>query len=406
MAETIRINPTLAGLLRPLGADELAGLEADLLRDGCIDPIIVWDGVLVDGHHRYRICQKHGIPFHTREMDFGSLGDACLWAWNHQNHRRNSSPYDRIERLLACKKLVASIKAKARENQQAAGGAVPQKSAEPVETRQELARLADVSHDTLAKAKFITTHADEQAKDRLRRGKTTIHAEYKRAKTAEKAAARKEQVARLAQQAKHDGPQFRLAVAEIANAADHVEPGTVDWIVTDPPYPKKHLDTFEHLSRFAAHALRPGGSALVMSGQTYLPDVIAKLATHLSYWWTVAYLTPGGQAVQLWPRKVNTFWKPVLWFVKGSYDGDWIGDVARSAVNDNDKRFHDWGQSESGMADLIERFTLPGEVICDPFVGGGTTGDVAVRLGRRFIGLDSDPAAIQTTAGRLAECQR
>jgi site-specific DNA-methyltransferase (adenine-specific) len=92
-----------------------------------------------------------------------------------------------------------------------------------------------------------------------------------------------------------------------------------------------------------------------------LPDVIAAMGEHLSYHWTLAYTTPGGQSPQIWPRKVNTFWKPVLWFVKGEYDGDWRGDVVRSDAND--KRFHEWGQSESGMMRLVEAFTAPGELI-------------------------------------------
>ncbi len=124
---------------------------------------------------------------------------------------------------------------------------------------------------------------------------------------------------------------------------------------------------------------------------------------HINYHWALSYLTPGGQSPQIWPRRVNTFWKPVLWFVKGKYTGKWIGDVAKSAVNDNDKRFHKWGQSESGIAELIEKFSEPGDVILDPFLGGGTTAVVALRLRRKFIGADIDKNAINTTEIRVRE---
>jgi site-specific DNA-methyltransferase (adenine-specific) len=106
--------------------------------------------------------------------------------------------------------------------------------------------------------------------------------------------------------------------------------------------------------------------------------------------------------VQLWQRNVNTFWKPVLWFVKGEYEGKWLGDVSRSNPNDNDKRFHHWGQSESGMADLVERCSVPGNTILDPFCGGGTTGAVALEMGRYFIGADNDQQQIDTTEARLS----
>jgi DNA modification methylase len=72
-------------------------------------------------------------------------------------------------------------------------------------------------------------------------------------------------------------------------------------------------------------------------------------------------------------------------------------------VNDNDKRFHGWGQSESGMEDLIGRVSMPGQVILDPFCGGGTTGVAAVSMNRFFVGADVDAKAIETTARRLKE---
>jgi 16S rRNA G966 N2-methylase RsmD len=183
----------------------------------------------------------------------------------------------------------------------------------------------------------------------------------------------------------------------------HVDPDSIDFIVTDPPYPKEYLSVYADLAEFAAYVLKPGGSLLCMIGHSYLPDILQSLGEHLTYHWTLAYLTPGGQSAQLWQRKVNTFWKPLLWFVKGEYTGQWIGDVCKSAVNDNDKRFHGWGQSESGMGDIVERFTTAGQVICDPFVGGGTTAVVAARLNRYFIGCDVDESCVQKTLQRIQE---
>lgn len=197
--------------------------------------------------------------------------------------------------------------------------------------------------------------------------------------------------------------RYRVFQANIQQDVDMPDDDSLDFIITDPPYPKKYLPLYGDLGAFAARTLKPGGSLVCMVGQSYLPDVLAGLSNHMHYQWTLAYLTPGGQAVQLWDRKVNTFWKPLLWFVKGKYEGEWIGDVCRSAVNDNDKDHHHWGQSESGMADIIERFTLPGQIICDPFCGGGTTGVVAVQMKRLFVGFDIDAEAIKTTIIRLAE---
>jgi site-specific DNA-methyltransferase (adenine-specific) len=185
---------------------------------------------------------------------------------------------------------------------------------------------------------------------------------------------------------------------------EDLEPGSVDAVITDPPYPAEHLPLYGKLSEHAARWLKPGGICAVMSGQTHLPDVICELATQLTYHWTMAYLTPGGQAVQVFPRRVNTFWKPVLVFRNGEGPAaEWFGDVAKSDTNDNDKRYHHWGQSESGMADLIKRLSRPGEMICDPFMGAGTTGVAALALGRSFVGCDVNADHVSAARERLEQ---
>ena len=189
----------------------------------------------------------------------------------------------------------------------------------------------------------------------------------------------------------------------VAELIDYVEPGTVDVFITDPPYPFEYLSCYSDLSHTATKLLKPGGLCVAMAGQSYLPAVLEKLGEGgLRYHWTISYLTPGGQSVQLWDRNVNTFWKPVLVHANGTYEGDWFGDVAKSDVNDNDKDHHHWGQSESGMADLIRRVSAPGDLVCDPFLGGGTTAVVAAQLGRRVIGSDIDPNALETARARFA----
>lgn len=185
--------------------------------------------------------------------------------------------------------------------------------------------------------------------------------------------------------------------------ADRIGPESVDVIVTDPPY--ADLECYSELGETAATILVPGGQCWAMAGHTYLPEVIERLGHGgLGYYWTVAYLTPGGQSVQQWDRKVNIFWKPVLVYAKrGAPSRRWFGDVARSAVNDNDSDAHPegWAQSETGIADLITRASEPGWVVCDPFVGTGTTALEATKLGRRFIGSDADADRVEQSRRRL-----
>ena len=177
-----------------------------------------------------------------------------------------------------------------------------------------------------------------------------------------------------------------------------LEDESINVIITDPPYPQEYLPLYENLATFSRRALKPGGSLLVMVGQSYLPEIIHTLGKYLKYRWTIAYLTPG-PATQIWQRKVNSNWKPVLWFVKGEYQDGWVGDVCQSG--NVSKLYHEWEQSKSGMASIVERFTKPGDLILDPFCGTGTTGVAALRLKRRFVGIDNDGETIEIARGRI-----
>jgi site-specific DNA-methyltransferase (adenine-specific) len=129
---------------------------------------------------------------------------------------------------------------------------------------------------------------------------------------------------------------------------------------------------YGRLSELTATALKPGGVLAVMCGQYHLPDVLAAMTPHLAYCWTMAYLM-FGDTNQVWNRKVNTSWKPVLVFGRLP---KWCDDVVRSGGPD--KEHHEWGQDEVGMAALVDKLTRPGQLVCDPFLGGGTTAGVLV----------------------------
>ena len=85
----IQIDAEFKALIPPLAPDELAQLEANILRDGCRDPLVVWDGILIDGHNRHEICVRHGLPFETIEIDFESRDAAMDWMDANQLGRRN-----------------------------------------------------------------------------------------------------------------------------------------------------------------------------------------------------------------------------------------------------------------------------------------------------------------------------
>ena len=400
----LAVDEEFRALIPPLAEGERAQLEANLKADGCISPVVTWRGrnTILDGHNRVAICERLGIGFRVVQKDFSGREAAAAWVIRTQIGRRNLTRYQRAELALKLKSLIAApLKERQRE-----GGRkkVVPKSAQPSKTRDELAKVAGVGHDTIAKVEYLDKHADEDVKGKLRAGEVSVNAAYRAVRKEKQRAEKAEAKAAIPDDLPAATDRYVVHHGDLATVGQQVEADSIDWIITDPPYPKKYLPVYGELGSFAARVLKPGGSLVCMAGQSFLPEVMALLSEHLTYNWSLAYLTPGGQAVQVWDRKVNTFWKPLLWYVKGEYKGDWIGDVCRSDAND--KRFHEWDQSESGMADIIERFTFPGETICDPFCGGGTTGVVAVRMNRLFVGIDKDEEAVATTLRRLTEAVR
>ncbi len=198
----------------------------------------------------------------------------------------------------------------------------------------------------------------------------------------------------------------RLTLYQADFRAVDLPENSVDWIITDPPYPHRYIGLYRDLALFAQRVLRPGGGLLAMAGQSYLPEVFNLMSVEgLQYNWTLCYLTPGGQAPQLWQRKVNTFWKPVLWFSKGK-NQRWVGDVVKSGVNDNDKTYHFWGQSVSGMSDLVQKVSFMGETVLDPFMGGGATGAACLLHRRHFIGIEIEKDICDTAKERLMQLHR
>ena len=91
MSRQLKIKKEFKNLIRPLHRQEFLQLEENILSDGCRDPIITWNGYIVDGHNRYEICTKHDVEFKVLEMHFDSDEDAIAWICANQLGRRNIS---------------------------------------------------------------------------------------------------------------------------------------------------------------------------------------------------------------------------------------------------------------------------------------------------------------------------
>ncbi|WP_320978243.1 ParB N-terminal domain-containing protein [Hungatella effluvii] len=86
------IDPEFQSLLPPLSDEEFKHLEENIKADGCRDSLKVWNGIIIDGHQRFKICQENNIPFKTEQMDFADRDDAIVWIIQNQLGRKNLSP--------------------------------------------------------------------------------------------------------------------------------------------------------------------------------------------------------------------------------------------------------------------------------------------------------------------------
>src|SRR5262245_33501287 len=129
-------------------AEEKEQLEANLKRDGCLEPLTVWKDhdIILDGYSRYEICERLNIPYRVNYVDLSDRLAAKVWIIQHQLGRRNLTDYQRTELALKLKPLIA-----AKANQSKAGRALPSTLTEAVDTRTELAKIAGVSTGTMHK---------------------------------------------------------------------------------------------------------------------------------------------------------------------------------------------------------------------------------------------------------------
>lgn len=193
----ITIDEEFAALIPPLTDDEFSRLEQSILLEGCRDPIIIWDGVIIDGHNRFRICTAHNIPFNTQNISFDSRDEAMLWMLQNQLARRNLNDFQRIE-IVRKYEHVVKAQAKARQGtrtdlptseknfsnvehsgRELSGVGQPQKA---TRATQELGAMAGVSHKTYEHATAIIDNAPVEVLDAVRSQAVSIHAGYQATK--------------------------------------------------------------------------------------------------------------------------------------------------------------------------------------------------------------------------------
>lgn len=191
----LTVDQELKALIPALSEEEYKQLEANIIAEGIREAIIVWGSTIIDGHNRYEIASKHNIEYKTIEKHFDSRKDVIEWMILNQFGRRNLSAYQRS--ILALKlKPMFEEKAKAKEEERKTTFQKSEKSFLPIaNSTKDLARVAGVSHDTIAKVQKIEQKAPEAVKEKIRTGELSINQAYQSVRRLEKVEAVEEKIA-------------------------------------------------------------------------------------------------------------------------------------------------------------------------------------------------------------------
>jgi len=240
----IEIKEEFKKLIPALTAEEFKQLEENILKDGIRDPLVLWNRYLIDGHNRYQIAFKHGLEYKTIDKEFKDESEVKEWMINNQFGRRNLSNYQRS--VLALE--LESVFSQRAKEQQIEGGknkVVQISEQAPMERKAitQIAKVANVSHDTIAKVKLIQAQATPEVKAQLSTGEVSINQVYQDIKKEEKKAVR-----------------IELIEKQIVDIEQGLLPelkGLFDVVSVDPPWPyegeNKNITSFDSVGRRVAN---------------------------------------------------------------------------------------------------------------------------------------------------------
>ena len=183
------VNEELKAYIDPLTSEEFEALERSLLAEGCRDALVLWGDVLVDGHNRYEICRKHGLPFQTvQNTRFQSMEDVHLWMIDQHLGRRSISDFQRGVLALRKREIVSARRqaATAAKPEDAPQSDTPDEAASPpaaavgaddaLSTREALARAARLRSTQVAMIEKIQQSAAPEVVAAVKSGALSLNA--------------------------------------------------------------------------------------------------------------------------------------------------------------------------------------------------------------------------------------
>lgn len=415
--------------LPPLSPWEHEILKQSIEENGILIAIVKdQDGNIIDGHHRMAIINELGLETYPEEvLEVEDDQDRERFGIILNTIRRQLSPDQTHEFYMSARKVVIEAREGGATQREAAVRAgigqgtvarwedttnIPENNG-GTNPKDQRVIISDEEHDAIwlrnigSGEKQSDIAADYKVSQQLvskivkkvdRRKKIEARAEL----------ARREARAKLAEIAEERGPEFDLDWIYEADImpksfSDKMPESFVDLIITDPPWSSEDVETYAAASRLAQKVLKPGAYMFIHCGKMFIPEIIDELTRYLDYCWMFCAYMPSNQS------KINKFelfegWRPIIMLKK---PGDlrphkWMPD---QIVAPREKAYHEWQQSSEPIRQIIEAFTKEGEMVIDPFSGGGTVAAVCKEMKRHFLAYDVDPEAVKVGLERLASIE-
>jgi DNA modification methylase len=197
---------------------------------------------------------------------------------------------------------------------------------------------------------------------------------------------------------------IRLIQGDFREMGKEIPDNSEDLILTDPPYEEISLPLYRDLGLFANRVLKEGGSLIALAGHFALlrsGNLIAE--SGLKYIHTMALIHGGGSSM-LYPYHIRVKWKPILWYVKGTKPN--TQNIIEDVINSEppDKSMHEWAQSIVEAEHIIKGLTVgENQIVLDPFMGAGTFGTAALKLNRKFIGIEIDKERFKVAEANISK---
>lgn len=383
----LKINPELQKHIWPLKTEEFEQLEKNILEEGVrcdkYGKIIAWGNTIIDGHHRYKIAQKHGLEFEVEPVEFEDIEEVKKWMDKIQAGRRNLN-LDQFQ--ISIGRIYNREKKKPHRPTGTNKGA----NFTPLKTAEKIAEETGVSPKSV-KNYGKKAEEFESLKEEKPELYTSIYLgekSFKDVKKEERKQKIEEKRKEVAERGRGKEIDIDFRLGDFEQVFADIKDGSVDCIITDPPYPKEYIEEWSKLSRFAKRVLKPNGFCIAYSGQLNLPEVINRMSENLDYYWMFSLFHTGNRQL-INARNLFCGWKPILIFQNGFKKTETpFDDFIRGSGMEKDG--HDWQQAELELIPIIEKFTVEGDLVCEPFAGSGTTIKACKKLNRSIIASEID----------------